>query len=268
MYRPSVLTLVALVVFVPAIAGANPPNYHATDPVGVITSSNSYVQTNPDGSTTTMVMMVITKPDGSSVIKTEPLQTSGARNSQGQLSKNFVNANQKMVPVYPSTPANTAALKIEDLIAQRGQPLSVAEGPKKAIYRWADLEVTVVAGVVTQSRARDIYAERANEAERSRAAAERQRMLQEQQARSAAESPPPVATISPAPNGYIPRAWPSKDEHIAEIRIEMEQCHRTIDLYFKEISKPFSQRGVSPAQRDLAEAKLVRLEQELGDLQK
>ena len=159
-------------------------------------------------------------------------------------------------------------MKLADLLAIRGRPLSIAEGPKKAIYRWADLEVTVVSGVVTQWRGRDLDRERTNEAERSRAAAERQRLLEEQQPRPAPESPPAAVTVTPAPNGYIPRAWPSKEEHIAEIQLEVEQCRHTIDIYFKDISKPYSQRRISPAERDLAEARLVRLEQEIADLQK
>ena len=265
MLKTLFLTFAALTTLAPGVAGSDAST---SSPDGVVTSSSSYVQHNPDGSFTTMLMMVIKKPDGSSVIKTEPLPTTNTRNSQGQLVTSFVIPNAKMAVFNPSAPTSASAPRIDDLIAQRGRPLSVAEGPRKAIYRWSDLEVTVVAGVVTEWRARNLDLERNDEAQRAyRAEAERQRLILEQQARMNAIASAPSPAVNPSSNEYPPRRGPSKEERIAEVRLEIEQCRRTIDLHFKELSTPFDARRVSPAMLELAEAQLARLEQELMDLQ-
>src|ERR1035437_99682 len=270
MLKTCFLALSALAACMSGFAAPSAQSSSAPVTAGIITSSSAYDQTNPDGSVTKMLMMVIKKPDGSSVIKTEALPTTITRDSQGRLVTSFTIPNEKMAVVDPlaSAPTPSVPNKIDELIAQRGPPLSVAKGARKAIYRWADLEVTVVDGLVTQSRERNLDVERNDEAQRAyRAAAERQRLLQEQQARMSAMASTPSTAVSSNSSAYAPRAGPSKEERIAEVRLEIEECHRTIDLHFKEVSTPFNARRVSPAMLELAEAQLARLEQELIDLQ-
>lgn len=270
MFKKSFLTLAALAACISGFAAPTAKGSSGPEMAGVITSSNAYDQINPDGSVTKMLMMVIKRPDGSSVIKTEVLPTKTTRDSQGHLVTSFTIPNEKMAVVDPSASAPPPSVRnsIDDLIAQRGQPLSVAKGPRKAIYRWADLEVTVVDGVVTQSRERNLELERNDEAMRAdRAAVARQRSIEEQQARMSAFASAPSPVLSSNANAYVPRPGPTKEERIAEVRLEIEQCHRTIDLHFKELSTPFDARRVSPATLEMAEARLARLEQELIDLQ-
>lgn len=266
--------MAVVVIGVQGFAGAIAAGAAESAPTGVITSSSVYDQTNADGSVSKVIMMVIKRPDGSSVIKTEKLPTTVSRDAQGRLVTSFVVPNSKMAVVTPPIQA-PSALRIEELIAQRGRPSSVAEGPRKAIYRWPDVEVTVVGGVVTEQRPRNLEVEQAV-AERTQIAAERQRQLQAERERQqqqlqqqqASVAPSPTPTPAWNPNVYNPRAGTTKEERIAEVRLDIERCRRIQEIYFKEISKPFEARRYSPAQRDLATAQLARLEPELETLER
>src|ERR1035437_6357258 len=155
MLKTCFLTLSALAACMSGFAAPSAQSSSAPVTAGIITSSSAYDQTNPDGSVTKMLMMVIKKPDGSSVIKTEALPTTITRDSQGRLVTSFTIPNEKMAVVDPlaSAPTPSVPNKIDDLIAQRGPPLSVAKGARKAIYRWAELECVCAASGPIKGRA-------------------------------------------------------------------------------------------------------------------
>ncbi len=59
----------------------------------------------------------------------------------------------------------------KELLSKKGEPISKASLGKKSIYRWLDMQVTIIDGVVDSVKLRNISAEEKREAERRDAAA-------------------------------------------------------------------------------------------------
>jgi len=61
----------------------------------------------------------------------------------------------------------------KELLSKKGEPMTKASLGKKSIYRWLDMQATIIDGVVDSVKVRNISAEEKREAERRDAAAAR-----------------------------------------------------------------------------------------------
>lgn len=139
-----------------------------------------------------------------------------------------------------------SGMTLDEVLAVKGAPESKAAGPKKSIYRWSDLEVTIVNGQVAQWKRRDPATERANAEERKKKA---------------------EALATPGPQ--TPKLSPEdKAQRLLNLREELEVWKTTRDTYFDDFSKPDNVRRIAASKRDLAEAKIARIEKEIDTLQR
>jgi hypothetical protein len=159
----------------------------------------------------------------------------------------------------------------EELIADKGKPLSKITVGAKSVFRWADMDVTLQNREVVLIKVRDLEAEKRDEEKRLRA-------IEEANARQAAwlATRPKESTNEPQTfSNYksqldIAKERANRAQQILTLKQNIEGQRGVIARYSTDFTTPTANHdgSITAAQRDLAQALITQYELEVEELER